>query len=95
MQSVYRSKAPLSLCLFVFSVEVRRSTALIQDSCPCLLYVNIVFVFCLFLDDHVLSVCLLTACLLPKASAPAVTNAEESGRHGMHVSLDETNHCFC
>ncbi|TKS79878.1 Kinesin-like protein KIF2C [Collichthys lucidus] len=29
---------------------------------------------------HVLSVCLLTACLLPKASAPAVTHAEKSGR---------------
>lgn len=36
-------------------------------------------------------VCLLTACFFPKASTPAVTNAEESGWQGMHVSLSKAN----
>lgn len=36
--------------------------------------------------------CHLTTCFLPKASAPAVIKAEESGRQGMHALLSNKLH---
>ncbi len=56
----------------------------------CNIYIFYSF-FLFLLDCIVLVVCLLTAYFLPKASAPAVTNAAESGWQGMHVPLSKAN----